>query len=91
MVNIKQNYLVIKRMYSSPRPQSSPFKALPHRIEQGFQLPQTCHTTKKKKKKKKETCQGKVIIHTGVLVMESFLVTHFYPEARTPSDGKQNK
>ena len=33
MVIIKQNYLVIKWMYSSPSPQTSPLKALPHRIE----------------------------------------------------------
>ena len=45
----------------------------------------------------KRNHQEKVIIDTGVLVtflvtnfVTSFLVTNFYPEARTPSDGKQN-
>lgn len=86
MVIIKQNYLVIKRMFSSSRPQSSPLKALPHRIELRISTPSDVQH----QEKKKETCQGKVVIHTGVLVMESFLVTDFYPEAITPSDGKQN-
>ena len=37
----------------------------------------------------KRNHQGKVVMHTGVLVMESFLATNFYPEVRTPSDGKK--
>lgn len=88
MVIIKQNYLVIKWMYSFPRPQSSPLKALPHRMEQGFQHPQMSHTIKKKKKMK-ETCQGKVIIHTGVLVMESFLVKIFTQKLEHPLMGSK--
>ena len=43
----------------------------------------------KKKKKMKETCQGKVIIHTGVLVMESFLVKIFTQKLEHPLMGSK--